>query len=56
MTQEKGKDPKAKDEVKQDEIPDADLDKVVGAGLASIPVGNVIKIVNSFGGEDWERK
>jgi hypothetical protein len=36
------------------EIDDKALDQVVGGGLASIPVGNVVKPgTSSFGGEDW---
>lgn len=56
MAQEKAANPKGKDEASSNEIPDAELDKVVGAGLASIPVGNVIRKENNFGGDDWGKK
>jgi len=40
------------------EIDDKVLDQVVGGGLASIPVGNVVKApgTSSFGGEEWEKR
>ena len=45
---------------KPQEIDDAALAQVVGGGLASIPVGSLTKplapVVNSFGGDEWERK
>lgn len=40
------------------EIDDKALDQVVGGGLASIPVGNVVKTpgTSSFGGEEWDKR